>query len=405
MKKLLLIAFVFALGYGYGRWYAKGPLPVSASSIPAAKKILYYQDPMHPDYKSDKPGKAPDCGMDLEPVYEEVQALHEPESTVFISPEKQQLIGVQYGTVGYGAAFQTLRAPAKVGVDETRLSRVTTKIEGWVDGLDVKLVGAQVKRGQQMLTIVNPQWQQQYKALLRSKVLRASDQEDNALTAARERIRAVGYSEEDVEMINRARLQNWKLPVYSPMDGVVLERNVLAGQKLTPDTLFTIGDLSSLWVTADFQENDAAAIHVGQSAAFTVPSLPGKVFHGTVNSILPQLDPVSRTLKVRMQFANPGLALRPEMYGTVELRTGGSRRLSVAQEAILNSGSKQIVFVDRGNGYLEQRAVQAGRGFDGRVEVLSGLKAGERVVTSANFLIDSESQLRSISHGNASHGQ
>lgn len=403
MKKLLLIAFVFAFGYGYGRWYAKGPLPVSASVPPATKKVLYYQDPMHPSYRSDKPGKAPDCGMDLEPVYEEQHAEPASRSTVFISPEKQQLIGVQYGNAEFGAAFQVLRAPAKVGVDETRIARVTTRIEGWVDGIDVNLVGTKVKHGQQMLTIVNPQWQQQYRSLLRSKVLRTSDQDDNALTSARERVRAVGFAEEDLEMINKARLQNWKLAVYSPIDGVILERNVVVGQKLAPETLYTIGDLSSLWVTADFAENDAAAIHVGQSASLTVPSLPGRVFHGKVNSILPQLDAATRTLKVRIEVANPGLVLRPEMYGSVELHTGGSRKLSVVQEAILDSGSKQTVFVDHGNGYLEQRTVRVGRSFDGRVEVLSGLKAGERVVTSANFLVDSESQLRSPSNGNASN--
>jgi membrane fusion protein, copper/silver efflux system len=398
MKKLLLVVFVFAIGYGYGRWYAKSPLPVAVSNTAAARKVLYYQDPMHPAYRSDKPGKAPDCGMDLEPVYDDSQAEHTSPSSVFISPEKQQLIGVQYGTAEYGPAFQTLRAPAKVGVDETKVARVTTKIDGWVDRLDVNLVGTRVKHGQQLLTIFNPQWQQQFRSLVRSKLLRSSDQDDNALTAARERIRATGFAEEDLEMINRARLQNWKLAVYCPMDGVVLESNVVVGQKITPDALYTIVDLSSLWVTADFQQDDVAFINVGQGATFTVPSLPGRVFHGKVNSILPQLDPATRTLKVRIQLANPGLSLRPEMYGSIELRTGGSRKLSVAQDAILNSGLRQIVFVDQGNGYLEQRPVQLGRSFGSRVEVLGGLKAGERVVTSANFLVDSESQLRSGSH-------
>jgi RND family efflux transporter MFP subunit len=385
MKKLFLIAFVFALGYGYGRWYAKGPLPVTASVGSPARKILYYQDPMHPAYKSDKPRKAPDCGMDLEPVYEgsEMSAEQTPASSIYISQDKQQLIGVQYDMAEYGSAFETLRAPAKIGLDENKVVRVATKLEGWVDTLDVNLVGTHVKYGQELLKIYNPQWQQQYRALVKAKVIGASRQDDGKLAEAKLQLQLIGMNDDELEMIESARQSNWKLGVYSPIDGIVMERNVVAKQKVTPDTLYTIADLSSVWVTADFLESDSSSIRVGQAATLTLPSQSGKVFHGRIDSILPQLDPTTRTLKVRIRLANPDYALKPEMYGTVELRTSASRKLMVPQDAVLNSGLKQVVFVDCGNGYLEQRAVKLGKQFGDRVEIAGGLKAGERVALPA----------------------
>jgi RND family efflux transporter MFP subunit len=396
MKKLFLIAFVFVLGYGYGRWHARGPVPATASANLPARRILYYQDPMHPAYKSDKPGKAPDCGMDLEPVYEgsEMSTEQPSASSIYISQDKQQLIGVRYDVAAYGSAFETLRAPAKVGLDENKVVRVATKLDGWVDTVDVNFVGTHVKYGQELLKIYNPQWQQQFRALVKAKVFGASGQDDAKLAEAKLQLQLIGMDDDEIEMIESARQSNWKLGVYSPIDGVVIERNVVANQKVTPGTLYAIADLSSVWVTADFLESDSASIKVGQAATLTFPSLPGRVFHGKVDSILPQLDPTTRTVKVRMRLANPDYALKPEMYGTVELRTSATRRLMVPQEAVLNSGLKQVVFVDRGNGYLEQREVKLGKQFGDRLEILGGLKAGERIATSGNFLIDSEAQLR-----------
>ena len=395
MKKLLLVVLIFALGYGVGRWYSKSPRPAAAASS-SGKKILYYQDPMHPAYKSDKPGKAPDCGMDLEPVYESSgrSAEQTPASPIYISQDKQQLIGVRYGVAEYGSAFETLRAPAKVGLDENKVVRVATKLDGWVDAVDVKLVGTHVKYGQELLKIYNPQWQQQFRALVKAKVIGASGQDDARLAEAKLQLQLIGMNDDELEMIQSARQANWKLGVYSPIDGVVIERNVVDKQKVTPDALYTIADLSSVWVTADFLEADSASIRLGQAATLTLPAHPGRIFRGKIDSILPQLDPTTRTLKVRIRLANPDYALKPEMYGTVELRTNASRKLMVPQEAVLNSGLKQVVFVDRGNGYLEQREVKFGKQFGDRVEILGGLKAGERVATSGNFLIDSEAQLR-----------
>jgi RND family efflux transporter MFP subunit len=173
---------------------------------------------------------------------------------------------------------------------------------------------------------------------------------------------------------------------------------------VTADTvLYTIADFSTVWVIADVFEYEAAQIHVGLAASMTMPYLPGRIFRGKVSYILPQVDPATRTLKVRIQFDNPGNQLKPEMFGDVEFRTGGARVLTVPQSAVLNSGLRQVIFVDRDNGYLEPRDVKTGRQFDSRIEILSGLKAGERIVTSGNFLIDSESQLNAAA--GAKHDQ
>jgi RND family efflux transporter MFP subunit len=190
------------------------------------------------------------------------------------------------------------------------------------------------------------------------------------------------------------------------MGGVVTERNAYAKQRVTPDTvLYTVADLSTVWVMADVFEYEAAGVRLGQPAAMTLDYLPGRVFHGRVSYILPQVDATTRTLKVRIELENPGYALKPDMYGQVELRTGGARRLMAPASAVLNSGERQVVFVDRGNGYFEPRPVQIGAQGDGRVEILSGLKQGERIVTSGNFLIDSESQLKAAIGPGANHDQ
>lgn len=432
MKKLLLVLLVFALGYGYGRWYAKGPAAVAASTKPEAmasmdsshaigamakpkskkRRILYYHDPMHPAYKSDKPGIAPDCGMELEPVYADGDddaddrqpaakslGANQPQhqGDVYVSPDKRQLIGVEYGTVEYGPAFDTIRGAAKVQFDENTIVRVSTKQDAWIDHVDVKLVGTQVKKHQQLLTLFNPQAyaaQNDFVPLAKAKMANAPSFDQAGYAAAKLKLQVLGFSDEDINVIERSGMPQFKLAVYAPVSGVVVGVNAVEKQKVMPDALYTIADLSTIWVTADFPETEASFLREGQMAMLHLPSMPNRAFHGRVDAILPELDPVTRTVKARITFDNKDFALKPEMLGTVEIKTGGAHKVTVPQEAVLNSGLKQIVFVDKGDGYLEPRAVKLGMQFGNRVEVLSGLKRGERVVTSGNFLIDSEAQLR-----------
>jgi RND family efflux transporter MFP subunit len=403
MKNLaivVLIAAAFGGGYGYGRWYAK-PASVAAGS----PKVLYWVDPMHPWYKSDKPGTAPDCGMKLAPVYAGEESKYARKGNVEITPEKQQLIGVEYGTAEYQNVTGSIHAAARVTLDETRIAKVQSRIEGWIDQLFVDFTGKQVAKGDPLLTIYSPEalaTQQEYLLAVKaqhlmhdSPVHEMQGSTDNLVAAAKKRLELWDISAPQIEQVAATGQPLKNLTLYSPISGFVMERNAFAKQRVTADTvLYTVADLSSVWVIADVFEYEAASVRLNQPAALSMTSLPGRTFHGRVSYILPQVDPATRTLKVRIAFENPGLALKPDMYGEVDLQTGGARKLVVPQSAVLNSGEQQRVYVDRGNGYFEPREVKIGAQMDDRIEILSGLQAGERIVVSGNFLIDSESRLR-----------
>jgi Cu(I)/Ag(I) efflux system membrane fusion protein len=408
MKNLaltLLIVAAFAGGYGYARWHGKA----ANAAAPTQPKPLYYVDAMHPWYKSDKPGIAPDCGMKLVPVYEGEQSRFEnrtlPLGTVQITPEKQQLIGVEYGTAEYETTSDSVRAAARLALDETRIAKVQAKLEGWIDQVFVDFTGKLVKQGDPLLTLYSPEalaTQQEYLLAIKAQhqmhdnpVHEMLDSTENLVAAAKKRLELWDISDAEIEQIGRTGKILKNLTLDSPISGFVMERNAFSKQRVNADTvLYTVADLSSVWVIADVFEYEAAGVRLGQSATLTLDYLPGRLFHGRVSYILPQVDPATRTLKVRIQFDNPGFVLKPDMYGQVELQTGGARRLMVPQSAVLNSGNEQTVFVDRGSGYFEPRVVKIGAQAGGRIEVLSGLHAGDRIVTSGNFLIDSESQLK-----------
>jgi membrane fusion protein, copper/silver efflux system len=409
---LMLVVIGYVAGYGYGRWYGK----TAVASAKGEKRIVYYVDPMHPWYKSDKPGIAPDCNMKLVAVYEGEQQQYEGRQppglapgTIQMTPEKQQLIGVEYGTAEYRSGVETIRAAAKVTLDETRIAKVQSKIEGWIDQVFADFAGKYVAKGQPLLTIYSPEalaTQQEFLLALKAKELLAHDpmshhlagSQETMLAAARKRLELWDISDEQIDRLASTKEPIKNLTLYAPVSGFVTERNAFPRQRVTADTvLYTIADLSTVWVIADVFEYEAAQIHIGQAASMTMPYLPGRTFPGKVSYILPQVDAATRTLKVRIQFDNPGNQLKPEMFGDVEFRMVSAGILTVPQSAVLNSGLRQIVFVDRGNGFLEPRNVKTGRQFDNRIEIVSGLKAGERIVTSGNFLIDSESQLSAAS--------
>ena len=414
MKKIavmLLIAAAFIGGYGYGRWYGR---PVVAAGAPE-RKLLYWVDPMHPWYKSDKPGIAPDCGMKLAPVYEGEEKRYEqgmPSGTVQITPEKQQLIGVEYGAAQYETVTVSIRAAARVTLDETKIAKVQTRLEGWIDQVFVDFTGKRVEKGDPLLTLYSPEalaTQQEYLLALKAErqmqdnpLHEMMGSTENLVAAAKKRLELWDITDRQIEEIGRTGKTLLNLELDSPISGFVMERNAFPKQHVTPDTvLYTVADLSTVWVIADVFEYEASNVRLNSPAALTLSYLPGRTFRGRVSYILPQVDPSTRTLKVRIQFDNPGYLLKPEMYGEVEFQTGGARKLAVPQSAVLNSGDRQVVFLDRGNGYFEPRQVQVGAQMGDRVEILSGLQPGERIVTSGNFLIDSESQLKAAMGGMA----
>ncbi len=390
---------------------SSGEQPAAGKEKPAAtgeRKILYWVDPMHPAYKSNKPGTAPDCGMDLVPVYADEKPAEEklPPGAVKISAQKQQLIGVRLGAVELMPVRKTIRAVAKLTYDETRIAHVHTKFEGWIDRVFVDYVGKLVRKGQPLFSIYSPDLvstQREYLVALKSKKYLGEspypEVSAGALSlaeATRERLRLWDITDEQIKKLEETGQVARTLTFYSPIDGFVVERKAYENVRVTPDMdLYIIVDLSTIWANAEVYEYEAPFVSVGQEGTMTLTGLPGTSFRGHVSYIYPQVDPQTRTLKVRLDFDNPDFRLRPDQYANVNIEVDLGRQLVVPEEAVLDSGTEQIVFVAREGGTFEPRKVQLGGKVDGRFIVLSGLKPGEKIVTSGNFLIDSESRLKS----------
>jgi RND family efflux transporter MFP subunit len=361
---------------------------------------------MHPAYKSDRPGVAPDCGMKLEPVYEgDPMADPTKAGLLNITSEKQQLIGVEYGVVDMASTSSSFRAVGRVTQDETRVVRIHPKIEGWIEKVHVDFMGARVEQGQPLLTIYSPAMlaaQQEYllaiqarNVLKESPLKEAAENSDSLIRASRMRLELWDVGRAQMDELEKTGQPMRTITLFAPANGYVIARNAFTGQKVTPDTeLYALTDLSRVWVVADVFESDAANVRVGQNAVVSLPQANGKRFSGRVSYILPQVDPATRTLKVRLEAPNPELQLKPDMFVEVEFQLVSSRKLTVPSEAVLDAGLRKTVFVDHGNGNLEARQVETGERLGDRIEILHGLKAGERIVTSGNFLIDSESQLK-----------
>jgi RND family efflux transporter MFP subunit len=419
---LLLLAVTFAGGYVLRATR-------QAASGPADRRVLYYVDPMHPAYTSDRPGVAPDCGMTLEPVYADAAAAGAgahagrapepagagdiramPPGAIAISPERQQLIGVKFATVAQSDQGRSIRAVGKVTFDETRVAHVHTRFDGWIERVFVDFTGDFVRQGAPMLAIYSPEMlasQQELllaaraRDLMRDNPLASAAEHGNSLfEAARRRLELWQLKDEQIDQVLRTGEPIHSITLSAPASGFVMERNAFPNQKVTPETdLYTITDLSRIWVVADVFESDIASIKVGGPTYVSFPSGPTPPIGAKVTYIQPQVDPTTRTLKVRLDAPNPGLRMKPDMYVNVDFGVTGTSALVVPADAVLDTGDRQTVFVDLGNGYLEPRQVVVGERFGDRVAITRGLTAGERVVSSGTFLIDSESQLKAAASG------
>jgi Cu(I)/Ag(I) efflux system membrane fusion protein len=409
---VLSLMAAFLGGYVYSNRLDRDPSSVSAA-VPekAGQRILFYRCPMHPSYKSDKPGLSPCCHMTLEPVYAD-DPLDSPPANAAgalrLTPRQQQLVGVQFGTADLTPAFNAMRGSARVGVNEKRIARVETKLEGLIDEVFVHAAGETVKQNQVLFTVYSRKAAATQSDFLRAMDLRMAAtmsgnsvpvsqmaEADALLSLAKQRMDAAGFSDAQMEAIGRNHRPSAKVPVVAPIAGTVIDFQVIQGQMLTPGTIVTIADLSNVWATASFSGIDAAAIHPGQTATLRIPLLPGRTFRGVVDVILPRVDAATRSLEVRLQFDNADRLLRPEMFGEIELQTGNGRKtLTVPAEALIDNGRTQQVFLDLGGGYVQPRAVTAGKRLGDRVEIVRGLEPGQRIVASGNFLLDSESRMR-----------
>jgi Cu(I)/Ag(I) efflux system membrane fusion protein len=367
------------------------------------RKIKYWAAPMDPNYRSDKPGKSP-MGMDLVPVYEEEGAE---EGTIRVDPNTIQSIGVRTAPVTVGELKKTIRATGRVAYDERRIGTVNAKIGGWIEKLYVNATGEEVRKGAPLIEIYSPDLvsaQQEYRIARRHfdqvKDSPFPDVEKSArdlLESARKRLSYWDVSDAQIAELERTGAVRKTLVLYSPFDGVVVNKAAFDGTKVMAGMeLFRIADLSRVWVQGDVYEYELPWVKVGVPATVTLDYLPGKTYRGKVAYVYPYLEGKTRTATVRVELPNPGGVLKPEMYAHVELAPKvEGKTVLVPSEAVIRSGIRNVVFVAKGEGRFEPREVKLGlEGEEGTVQILSGLTGGENVVVSAQFLLDSESSLQ-----------
>lgn len=330
-----------------------------------------------------------------------------PSGTISIPPERLQTIGVKYQPVTRRPLEKLIRTVGRVVVDERRLAKVTIKFHGWIEQLFVSATGDHVKKGQKLFTIYSPDLvatQEEYllalqsrKQLGESEIPEVAAGSKDLLEATRHRLHLWDIGEEHIRDLERTKQVTKTLPLHSPISGTVISKNVLQGTHVEPgEELYTIADLSHIWILADIYEYELSFVKIGQQAAVTLSYDPGTVLRGQVGFVYPTLDPKTRTAKVRFELDNAEEKLKPDMYANVELRVSLGTKLAIPKEAVIESGKQQVVFLHHGGGKLEPRLIKTGVKTEEFLEVLEGLKEGEHIVTSANFLIDSESRLKSV---------
>lgn len=328
-----------------------------------------------------------------------------PLAPVHLSTERLQSIGVKYGTVVRKPVEDEMHETGNIAIDETRLYFVQTRFSGYMVKVFADATYKYVRKGQPLFTIYSPEVsaaereyliaRQNAQKLSASSIAGVAAGAKSLLDTSLDRLRQWDIPQSEISRLESTGQAEQEIEIDSPASGYITERQAIPNLTVHPDThLYTIADLSTVWVFAQVFQNDLGRVRVGEAAALTVDSYPGKTFRGRVDFIYPDIDMATRTARVRIAFANPSLLLTPGMFVNVALHVPLGMQTIIPAEGVLQSGTRQIVFVDRGDGYLEPREVQLGPEANGEYIVLKGLKPGERIVTSANFLIDSESQLQ-----------
>ena len=398
-----------ALAAGAAGWWLgsrpgpSGPGAGGAGPCPGGAQPLYWKAPMDPSYVRDAPGKSP-MGMDLVPVCPGEAGA---DGSVRISPAVVQKLGVKTAPVEQRTLSRSLRTVGRVAWDEGRVSHIHTKVQGWVEKLHVDYEGEMVEKGEPLLQVYSPELVSTQEELLIAARYREqigtssfSDVAEGGralFEATRRRLELFDIPDRDIRTLLETGRVRKTLTLYSPTRGVVTQLMVREGMEVTPnDNLYTIADLSRVWVYADVYESELPWVAVGQRAIAELSYLPGRSFAGTVSYVYPYLDPKTRTLRVRIEFDNEDLVLKPDMYANVTIEAGArSDVVAVPEAAVIRSGRRSLVLVALGEGRFEPRPVELGlESGDGWVEIRSGLGVGESVVTSGQFLIDSESRLR-----------
>ena len=406
---LLLILAVFGTAGGY--WFGSRnmvphePAP-TASTAPSAPKLLYYRNPMGLPDTSPVP-KKDSMGMDYVAVYEgEAAASAGEQGQVSISADRIQKLGVRSEPVTRREIDRVLRAVGKIEIDERRMHTIAPKFEGWIERLQVNSTGQAVGRGQPLFDAYSPELvsaQREYAIAVQGL---ASMQEAGAdaqaslralADASLARLKNWDISDEQIEQLRSGKDSRRALTFRSPVAGIVIEKKAQQGMRFMPgEALYQIADLSSVWVVADVFEQDLAQVRVGQSASVRINAYPERQFTAKVAYIYPTLNAQTRSVPIRLELPNPGGLLKPAMYASVEFSAGATagKVLTVPSSAVIHSGTRQIVLVELGEGRFAPRTVRLGRQGEQYVELLDGVQEGEKVVVSANFLIDAESNLK-----------
>lgn len=410
------IGLLMALSYVAGSHHKGQHATVNSNT----RRVLYWVDPMHPDYKSDHPGTAPDCGMKLEPVYAEdartsaaAASLGQlPAGAVGIDGAMQQLVGIRMATVDRSDSPQSLRVLGRVVPEDTRVYRIDAGTDGFVRETYEDSVGTLVKKDQKLASCYGPEYLSVASGFLSAiaSVPGSTGKDGNrtmafpgalskqglsSLQGYTDRLRNLGMSEVQIKEMAESRQLPPSVNLLSPVSGFILARNITPGQHFDRSIEFyRIADLSRVWIVADVYGGEMQSVHPGMMARVTLAG-QGKTIRARVSNILPQVDPATRTLKLRLEANNPGFVLRPDMFVDVELQVAMQAGLTVPVDAVIDSGEEKRVFVQRMNGVFEPRTVQTGWHFGNRVEIVKGLNEGERVVASGTFLVDSESRLKS----------
>ncbi len=406
-----LVILIFAAGLLYWRGYrlmqhttAAGPSPPAPEA--KGRKIKYWVSPMNPNYISNKPGKDA-MGMELKPVYEGEEGAVKHPGAIAVDPQTMQSMGVQTAKVEVRPLARPIRAVGKVNYDETQLNVVNTKVNGWVTRLYLKITGELVKKGQKLLSIYSrelvPAQREYLLALKNLQTIGKSPFPELAAGArslaagSRQRLAYFDITPAEIAALEKTGKVKKNLYLLSPVTGIVTKRLVTQGQYVMSGmSLLEVADLTYVWVDAEIYEYELPWVKVGQKAVMTLQYLPGETFTGRIEYIYPYLNDITRTAKVRLRFPNPGIKLKPEMYAQVEIKSALPHPVvAVPPEAVLDSGEKHLVFIALGKGLFEPREIKVGMEGEGQWrEVLEGLKGGEEVVTSAQFLLDSESRIR-----------
>jgi RND family efflux transporter MFP subunit len=380
----------------------------------ARGEILFYRHPMNPEVTSPVPAKD-EMGMDFVPVYAEEARGDRGASvpgmaTVEVRGEAVQLAGVRTAAATRQHVGQPTRTVGLVVPDERRIRRVTTRVAGWVERLYVNYTGQEVRAGQPVLSIYSPELLASQEELLRARQaaarFRTSSLEEvrrggeDLVVAARRRLELFDVPRGFIATLERTGKPQRAVTLVAPSSGFVSAKDVFEGQQVEPGReLFTLTDLSQVWVQAEFYQADARLVRVGQQARVSLPYAPGASYPATVSFIQPTLEPQARTLQVRLELANPKGELRPGMFVDVVADLQGGEGVAVPEDAVIDTGTRQVVFVERQPGVFEPREVRVGVRGEGRALLLSGVREGERVATRANFLLDSESRLRAAIAG------